>query len=109
MSILHITDETFEQEVLQSDMPVLVDFWAEWCAPCRMLTPTIEELEKEYRGKIHVGKVDIDRQVQLAVEHKIMSIPTVSIYAGGKEVKRLIGLQDKSDLKDAIKEVLATV
>lgn len=109
MSILHITEETFEQEVLLAKVPVLVDFWADWCAPCRMLSPIIEELEVEFRGKIHVGKIDIDRQPKLALEHKVMSIPTVSIYVGGKEVKRLIGLRDKPELVDAIKEVLAAM
>lgn len=104
MAILHITDENFEEEVLQASVPVLIDYWADWCGPCRMLAPTIEELEKEYRGKIHVCKIDIDQQPTLALTHRIMSIPTICIYVNGKEVKRLIGLQDKPDLVEAIEE-----
>ena len=107
MSIMHITEETFDKEVLEAPVPVLVDFWADWCGPCRMLAPTIDELEQKYRGKIHVGKIDIDRQPKLALVHKVMSIPTVSIYSHGKEVKRLIGLRDKSELDEVIQEVLA--
>ncbi|MCD8355724.1 MAG: thioredoxin [Clostridia bacterium] len=104
MAILHITDENFEEEVLKASVPVLIDYWADWCGPCRMLAPTIEELEKEYRGKIHVCKIDIDQQPTLALTHRIMSIPTICIYVHGKEVKRLIGLQDKPELVEAIEE-----
>ena len=107
MAIIHITDDTFEQEVVKSPVPVLVDFWADWCAPCRMLAPVIEQLEVEYRGKLHVGKIDIDRQPISAVTHKIMSIPTVSIFVHGKEVKRMVGLRDKAELENAIRAVLA--
>lgn len=107
MAIIHITDDTFEKEVVQSPVPVLVDFWADWCAPCRMLAPVIEELEVKYRGKLHVGKIDIDRQPISAVTHKIMSIPTVSMYVHGKEVKRLIGLRDKAELEEMIRAALA--
>ena len=107
MAEIKITAENFEKEVLQAREPVLVDFWADWCGPCRMLAPTIDELEQQYRGKLHVGKIDIDQQPKLALVHKVMSIPTVSIYAHGKEVKRLIGLRDKPELDAVIQEVLA--
>ena len=107
MSIIHITEDTFDKEVLESPVPVLIDFWADWCGPCRMLAPTIDELEQQYRGKLHVGKIDIDQQPKLALVHKVMSIPTVSIYVHGKEVKRLIGLRDKPELDAVIQEVLA--
>ena len=107
MSIMHITEETFDKEVLEAPVPVLIDFWADWCGPCRMLAPTIDELEQQYRGKLNVGKIDIDQQPKLALVHKVMSIPTVSIYAHGKEVKRLIGLRDKPELDAVIQEVLA--
>ena len=106
MAILHITDQTFEEEVMQASVPVLIDYWAEWCGPCRMLSPIIEELEQEYRGKIHVGNINIDEQPTLALIHKVMSIPTVSIYLHGKEMKRLIGLREKSELAEAIQDVL---
>ena len=106
MAILHITDQTFEEEVMQASVPVLIDYWAEWCGPCRMLSPIIEELEQEYRGKIQVGKINIAEQPTLALIHKVMSIPTVSIYLHGKEMKRLIGLREKSELAEAIQDVL---
>ena len=106
MAILNINDQNFEEEVMQATVPVLIDYWAEWCGPCRMLSPTIEELEQEYRGKIHVGQINIEEQPTLALIHKVMSIPTVSIYLHGKEVKRLIGLREKSELAEAIQEVL---
>lgn len=107
MSIIHIEENQFEEEVLQSHMPVLVDYWAEWCGPCRMLAPIIDELEQQHRGQLKVCKVDIDRQPTIAVLHKIMSIPTVSLYVNGKEVKRLIGLRDKAELEDCIQEAFA--
>ncbi len=106
MSIIHITEQTFEQEVRNASVPVLVDFWADWCGPCRMLAPVIDELEQEYRGKLCVGKIDIDDQPNLAFMHKVMSIPTVVLFVHGKEVNRLIGLRDKSELKKAIEDVL---
>ena len=107
MAIIHIDDEKFETEVLQAHVPVLVDYWAEWCGPCRMLAPIIDELELQHRGKLKVCKVDIDNQPTIAVLHKIMSIPTVSLYVNGKEVKRLIGLRDKAELEAAIQEAFA--
>lgn len=106
MAILHITDQTFDEDVMQASVPVLIDYWAAWCGPCRMLSPIIEELEEEFRGKIHVGKINIDEQPTLAMVHKVMSIPTVSIYVHGKEVKRLIGLREKVELVEAIHEAL---
>lgn len=106
MAIIHIKEDKFEEEVAASQIPVLVDFWAEWCGPCRMLSPIIEELEKEYRGKLKVCKINIDEQPTLAVIHRVVSIPTVCLYSGGKEVRRLIGLRDKPELDDAIQQVL---
>lgn len=102
-----VTADSFSEQVLRARTPVLVDFWADWCGPCRMLAPTIEALEQQYRGKLRVGKVDIDRQPKLALANRIMSIPTVCLYVHGKEVNRLIGLRDKSDLDQAIQNVLA--
>lgn len=107
MSMIHITEDKFEQEIVQSPIPVLVDFWADWCGPCRMLSPIVEELEQQYRGKLKVCKINIDEQPTLALLHKVMSIPTVSLYKDGKEVKRLVGLRDKPELDEAIHDVLA--
>jgi thioredoxin 1 len=107
MSILHIEENTFDEEVLQAHQPVLVDYWAEWCAPCRMLAPIVEELARDYGGRLKVCKVDIDRQPTIALLHKIMSIPTVSLYVHGKEVKRLIGLREKAELIEAVEEAFA--
>ena len=105
--MIHITEDKFEQEIVQSPIPVLVDFWADWCGPCRMLSPIVEELEQQYRGKLKVCKINIDEQPTLALLHKVMSIPTVSLYKDGKEVKRLVGLRDKPELDEAIHDVLA--
>ncbi len=107
MSIIHITEDEFETQVKQSDIPVLVDFWAEWCGPCRMLSPSIEELAQQYEGRLKVCKVNIDEQTPLALVNRITSIPTVCLYKGGEEVKRLIGLRDKSELDAEIQSVLA--
>jgi len=104
--VLQFTDENFEQEVLQSDKPVLVDFWAEWCAPCRMLAPTIEELAEEYAGKVKVGKVDTDTNARTPAQFGISAIPTVMLFKDGQVVKKFVGLQTKRELKAAIDEVL---
>ena len=106
MALIHVNESDFREKVLESGGTVLVDFWANWCGPCRMLSPTIEELAQEYCGKIRVGKINIDEQPTLALLHRVVSIPTVSIYSEGKEVKRLIGLRDKPELVEAIQEVL---
>ncbi len=106
MSIIHIHEGEFDKEVLNSPMPVCVDFWAEWCEPCRMLGPIVEQLATAYCGRMKFVKVNIDEMPQVAVEHKILSIPTVSLFVGGKEVKRLVGLRDKSELKQELDTVL---
>lgn len=102
------TDPTFQQEVLQSSTPVLVDFWAEWCQPCHMVAPTIEELAKEYEGKVLVGKMNVDENAQTPSQYGIMSIPTIILFKGGKPVKTLIGVQPKDAYKKAIEESLAS-
>lgn len=93
-----LTKENFEQEVLKSELPVLVDFWAPWCGPCRMLAPTVEEIAKEYDGKIKVGKVNVDDESELAKQFGIMSIPTVILFKNGQEAKKSIGLVEKEEL-----------
>jgi thioredoxin 1 len=96
--ILELTDDNFEHEVIQSDQPVLVDFWAEWCMPCRMLAPTIEELAKEFAGKVKVGKVDTDANREVALKFGISAIPTVILFKGGQMVSKFVGVRPKADL-----------
>ena len=104
-SVIEITDNNFETEVANSPLPVLVDFWAEWCGPCRMLAPTIEELAEEYTDKIKVGKLDTDNNRDTAVKFGISAIPTVILFQNGEVAKKFVGLTSKSDLKAALDEV----
>ncbi len=101
-----ITDKNFEQEVLKSTIPTLVDFWAPWCAPCRIVGPIVEELGKEYEGKVKVVKLNVDDNPQTASEYSVMSIPTLMIFKAGKPVKTMIGAQGKEALKKGIEEIL---
>lgn len=93
MAELVITLENFEEEVVNSDVPVLIDFWAEWCMPCRMVSPIIDELAKEYEGKIKVGKINVDDENELAMKFRIMSIPTIGLFKNGKMVDKIIGVK----------------
>lgn len=104
--MLDLTDKNFESEVLKSDLPVLVDFSAVWCGPCQMAEPVIEELAKEFEGKIRFGKVDIDQAQELASKYGVMSVPTVVIFKGGEEIKRLVGFPGKDGYQKMIEEVL---
>jgi len=107
---IEITDSNFEETVLNSGKPALVDFWAEWCMPCKMLAPAIEELAKEYAGKVVVGKVDTDNNRDISMKFGISAIPTVIIFnAQGEMVKKFVGLQQKADFKAALDEILASV
>ena len=101
-NISAVTDASFEQDVLKSDVPVLVDFWAEWCGPCRMIAPLIEELAGEYSGKVKVGKVNVDDSPQAAGQFGVSSIPTLMIFKGGEVVDRFVGVQPKSRLQQAL-------
>ena len=105
--VVAVTDANFEQEVLQSDVPTLVDFWAEWCMPCKMLAPTIEELGDEYAGRAKVCKLDTDDARDTSMKFGISAIPTVILFNSGEVAKKFVGLQQKSDLKAALDEVLA--
>lgn len=105
MSSTHVksfTDDNFEREVLKADRPVVVDFWAEWCMPCKILGPTIDELAEKYAGKAVVGKMDIDTHKRAASDYSISAIPTVIIFKDGQPAKKFVGLTNKEDLAAAI-------
>lgn len=99
-----LTVENFETEVLKSDIPVLVDFWATWCGPCRMIAPIIEEIANDYEGKIKVGKINVDEQGELAVKYGISSIPTLLLFKGGEVVKKTLGYMPKDAVEKFINE-----
>ena len=104
--LLEFTDGNFDTEVLGAATPVLVDFWAEWCGPCRMLAPTIEELAGDYAGKVKVGKLDTDANRETSVKYGISAIPTVILFKDGQMAKKMVGLSSKKDLAAAIDELL---
>lgn len=106
MSILHLTESNFKKEVLGSDLPVLVDFWATWCGPCRIIAPLIEELAKEYKDKIKIGKLNVDDNPKIATHYGIMSIPTLIFFKNGKVMEQGTGALSKAELKKKIEENL---
>jgi len=102
------TDQNFQEEVIKSDVPALVDFWAPWCAPCRIVSPIIEELAKEYEGKIKVGKLNVDENPSSASQFGVMSIPSIIIFKNGQPVKTMIGAQSRENFKRGIEEILSS-
>ena len=106
MSIVHVTSDNFESEILKSDQPVLVDFWAEWCAPCKVLGPTIDELAAEYHGRAKVGKVDVDSNRQIGMDFGITNIPTVILFHNGEATRKFVGLAPKDEFSTALDEAL---
>jgi len=106
MSIRHFTDKNFKEEVLESNLPVLVDFWAEWCAPCKMLSPVLEEVAKEYVGKIKVGKINVDENQKIPTEYGIMSIPTLIFFKNGQVQEQIVGFLNQTQLKRKIEDNL---
>ena len=104
MSVVHFSNDTFDTEALGAAGPVLVDFWAPWCGPCKMLGPIIEQLGDEMDGKAVIGKVDIDEEPDLAARYGVMSIPTVILFKNGEEAARMVGLQSKQALVRMIEE-----
>jgi thioredoxin 1 len=104
--VLTITDDNFQSEVLASDTPVLVDFWAAWCGPCRAIAPAVEQLAKEYKGKVKVGKLDVDAHQNVPEKYGIMSIPTLILFKNGQIADRLVGSVPKSKLDEMVKKAL---
>ncbi len=104
-AVVTLTDSTFEEEVLKSDVPVLVDFWASWCGPCLRIAPIIEELATELAGKVKVGKVDVDENQQSAINYGVQSIPTLILFKDGKIAERIVGAVPKRALQEAIRKV----
>ncbi|MDL1892600.1 thioredoxin [Sphingobacteriales bacterium CHB3] len=102
MKPIEITDANFQQEVINSDTPVLIDFWAVWCGPCKMVAPVVEELAKEYDGKLKVGKVDVDNNPQVSMQFGIRSIPTLMVFKGGKVVEQIIGAVPKRNVVEKL-------
>lgn len=107
MADLKLTDQNFKQEVLDSKDPVLVDFWAEWCQPCRIVSPIVEELAKDYEGKLKVGKLNVDENGATAQSYGVMSIPSLLIFKNGEVVKTMIGAQSKDNFKREIDSILS--
>lgn len=101
-----VTDSNFNDEVVNSQTPVLIDFWAEWCGPCRMIGPVVEELAQEFEGKIKVGKVNVDENQKTAAQFGVRSIPTLLIFKGGTLVNQMVGAQPKKKLVEAINKIL---
>lgn len=106
MSTHHFTDANFKKEVLESDVPVLVDFWASWCGPCKTIAPFVDDLAKEYSGKVKIGKVDVDHNSKTATQYGIMSIPALIFFKKGKIMGQIIGAVSKHDLKRKIEDNL---
>ena len=101
-NVAEFTDTNFETEVLKSDQPVLVDFWAEWCMPCRMLAPTIDKIADAYEGKVKVGKLDTDSNREVAIKYQISAIPTVILFKNGQVAQKFVGLRQERDFKEAL-------
>ncbi len=105
-SVIHVSEGTFDAEVLKSDKPALVDFWAPWCGPCRAIAPVLDELASEYKDKVKVAKVNVDENRTLAGNHGVMSIPTMILFKNGKVMDKLIGLVPKERLKELLDKAL---
>jgi len=104
--ITSLNEQIWKDEVINSELPVVVDFWAEWCAPCRMMTPILEEVSKEYEGKIKVGKLNVDENSAIAGEYRIMGIPSLLFFRSGKLVDKVVGVVPKKVLQDKIETII---
>lgn len=105
-NVLTFTKDNFDKEVLQSDIPVLVDFWAAWCGPCRMVAPTVDQLAEDFQGKVKVGKVNVDEQGELAEKYRIMTIPTLMVFKDGKVVDTIVGVRPKEEFSNMLNKHL---
>lgn len=105
-NVLDLTKDNFDKEVLQSDKPVLVDFWAAWCGPCRMVAPIIEQVAEEFQGKVKVAKINVDEQSELAQQYRIMSIPTLIVFKDGKIAESVVGAKSKNDLSNMLNKYI---
>ena len=105
-NVVEVTDTTFEEEVLKSDIPVIVDFWAPWCMPCRMISPIVDELAKDYKGKIKFVKINVDNNTQLATDLQILSIPLLILFKNGREILRKTGANPKEYIQKEIESAL---
>jgi len=106
-NVVTLTQENFAKEVLQSQTPVLVDFWASWCGPCKMLSPILDELAQEYDGRIKIGKVNTDEQPELASEYRIQAMPTMLFFKQGQVAKQVVGLKSKRELQSSFESLAA--
>ena len=106
MSLVEITDDNFETEVIKSDKPVLIDFWAVWCGPCKLIAPIVEELSTEYDGKVKIGKLDVDSNQQTSIKFGVRSIPTLLLFKEGKLKETIIGAVPKKNIVDKINSVI---
>ena len=103
MAILRITSENFEEEVINSKVPVLIDFWAGWCMPCKMMAPVLDEIEKDVEGRVKIGKINIDEELELATRFGVMSIPTFIVFRDGQVTEMTVGVQEKENLMKLLK------
>lgn len=106
MSAMQIKSDNFETEVMNSEKLVLIDFWADWCMPCKMIAPAVEELAREYEGKVTVGKLNVDQEREIAIKFNIVSIPTIIFVKDGREVDRIIGAVPKSAIKEKLDKLI---
>ncbi len=105
-NLIEFTDDNFDTEVLKSHLPVLVDFWAEWCGPCKMITPIVEEIASDYAGKVKVGKVNVDFNNQVAMQYGIRGIPALLVFKGGAVANQIVGAVPKNDITQILDEVI---